>query len=114
VTWLLVVLGGAAGAVVRDWSGRRHGVVIGTDLVNRVGSVLLGVVVAAHAAGVVGGGAVALLGVGVAGGMTTFSTWMVQIVDGGDARVWPRLVRETLLGLVLAGGAIGVTGIVLA
>lgn len=106
MTWLLVALGGSAGAVLRDLATRRRGGVPGTDLVNRVGAVLLGVVVAGVDGGVLGDGVLGLLGVGLAGGMTTFSTWIVQVVDADPSPDWTRLVRETVFGLALAAAAL--------
>lgn len=113
MTWVLVAVGGAVGALLRDLSGRRRGAEPGTDLANRAGAVLLGVVVAAAEAGVLADPAVSLLGVGLAGGLTTFSTWVVQIVDPAGRVDWTRLVRETVLGLALAAIALVVTTAVL-
>lgn len=113
MTIVFVAVGGAIGAVLRDLAARRRGAIAGVDLVNRVGAVLLGVVVAAADAGAVGSSVAALLGIGLAGGMTTFSTWMVQIVDAVDNAGWARLVRETVVGLALAALALVVARAVL-
>ena len=120
MTWAWVALGGALGAVVRDLAARQRGAVSGTDLVNRAGAVLLGIVLAAVDAGAVGSTVLAFLGIGLAGGMTTFSTWMVQIAEGrrddGVTAGPPdrfRLVRETLLGLILAALALWSTATLL-
>lgn len=125
MTWVWVALGGAFGAVVRDLAARRRGAVPGTDLVNRAGAVLLGIVVAAADGGAVGSTALAFLGIGLAGGMTTFSTWMAQITEGanpgprasgttGARPDWTRLARETLLGLLLAALALAATAALVA
>ncbi len=106
-----VAVGGGVGALVRDLAGRRRGAGPGTDLVNRVGAVLLGVAVAAAEADVLAPPGYALVGIGIAGGMTTFSTFVVQVVDppGGQGPDWTRLGRETAIGLVLAAGSWWVT-----
>lgn len=111
---ILVALGGAIGAVLRDRANHWQGPIAGTDLVNRLGAVLLGVVGVLVRDGVLHAPALTLLGVGVAGGMTTFSTFLVQVVDpavsGPDNPAWWRLGRESLVGLALAASAVVVTG----
>jgi fluoride ion exporter CrcB/FEX len=74
--------------------------------------------VATAAAGAVTDVHVAAMGTGVAGGLTTFSTWVVHLVEppddaspGWDVR---RMVRETLVGLLLAGAAVAATSLVVA
>lgn len=80
MTLLLVALGGAAGATAR-WAvaqllpGRRA-----TLLVNLAGSLLLGLLLPA------GPTAAALLGVGFCGALTTYSTYAVEVLDGGGLR----------------------------
>lgn len=106
MTWAWVALGGAIGALVRDGASNRRGAVRGTDLVNRVGAVLLGLALAARAADVLARPGYVLVGIGIGGGMTTFSTLVVQVVDSPGANAhgadWVRLARETVIGLVLA------------
>lgn len=98
------------GALVRDGAARWRGSVAGTDLVNRVGAVVLGLALAALDAGVLARPGHALVGIGLAGGMTTFSTLVVQVVDppgpGRRGPDWSRLVRETVVGLVLAAASL--------
>ena len=96
MTLLLVAVGGAAGATVR-WltsqalPGRRA-----TLLVNLAGSLLLGLLAAAAPA------PYALLGVGFCGALTTFSTFALEVLDGGG---WRYAVLST--GGCLAACAVG-------
>lgn len=106
MTLLLVGVGGAAGAVVR-WlvsralPGRRA-----TLLVNLAGSLLLGLLAATAPA------PYALLGVGFCGALTTFSTFAVEVLEGGDSGGgWRYAAISTAgclaacaLGLLLAPG----------
>ena len=84
MTGLLVALGAAVGAPLRflmsHWLDRRRH--WGTLLVNLAGSLVLGALVG----GVVDGDALALLGTGFCGGLTTYSAFAVQAVDGGRRR----------------------------
>jgi CrcB protein len=84
VTALLVALGAAVGAPVRYLvgrllDGRLHW---GTLVVNLVGSAALGALVGAA----VDGRWLALLGTGFCGGLTTYSSFAVQAVQGGPRR----------------------------
>ena len=84
MTGLLVALGAAVGAPLRflmgHWLDRRlHW---GTLLVNLAGSLVLGALVG----GAVTGDWLALLGTGFCGGLTTYSAFAVQAVDGGRRR----------------------------
>jgi CrcB protein len=84
VTALLVALGAAFGAPVRylaGWwlDGRLHW---GTLAVNLGGSFVLGILVGAA----VDGHWLALLGTGFCGGLTTYSAFAVQSVQGGRRR----------------------------
>jgi CrcB protein len=84
VTGLLVVLGATVGAPLRWVVGLRldrrwHW---GTLSVNLVGSFVLGTLVGAA----VGGHWFALLGTGFCGGLTTYSAFAVQAVEGGPRR----------------------------
>ncbi len=81
MTWLLVALGAGAGATLRFVAahlldGRWP---TGTMAVNLVGSFVLGVL----SAMALSGSATALLGTGLCGGLTTFSSLMVQSADRG-------------------------------
>jgi CrcB protein len=84
VSALLVALGAAVGAPLRFavglWLDRRlHW---GTLAVNLVGSFVLGILVGAA----VEGHWLALLGTGFCGGLTTYSAFAVQAVQGGRSR----------------------------
>jgi fluoride exporter len=103
VTGLLVALGAAVGAPMRylagHWLDRRlHW---GTLLVNLLGSATLGALVGAA----VDGHWLALLGTGFCGGLTTYSAFAVQAVQGGRRR-GPAYVVMTITGC-LAAAALG-------
>lgn len=80
MTALLVALGAGAGAALRLLVGRALPGPRGTLAVNVVGCLALGVLLGAPPA------AWALLGVGLCGGLTTFSTYAVESVQGAGAR----------------------------
>ncbi|MDQ0792653.1 protein CrcB [Streptomyces sp. B1I3] len=81
---LLVVAGGAVGAVLRYLTDRavqtRHDTVFpwGTFTVNVVGSLSLGLLTGAVAAGAAGHSLQLLLGVGLCGALTTYSTFSYE------------------------------------
>jgi len=121
VTALLAVAAGAAfGAVVRALAERVQGAVLAHALarhgerwylspgwstlaVNLVGTVLLGWAAGRYDVGHLGTTSLLALGTGVAGGLTTFSTLGVEIVDLVRDRARARLVllvaAHVLLGL---------------
>jgi len=75
----LVGVGGAVGAVLRYWVGRRvelEGFPAATVVVNVVGSFVLGLVTFLGA----GEGATLLVGVGACGAFTTFSSFAFETV----------------------------------
>ncbi|MCU1691609.1 MAG: crcB 2 [Frankiales bacterium] len=105
MTALLVALGGAAGAAARygvaqALPGRRA-----TLLVNVAGSLLLGLLLGVH------GHAYALLGVGFCGALTTFSTYALEVLEGGGTRYAAVSTAGCLaacaLGLLLSGWVSG-------
>jgi CrcB protein len=104
MTVLLVLLGGAVGAPARYLTDqavqRRHGTSFpwGTWTVNVVGSLILGVVVAAGP-----GWLVTLAGTGFCGALTTFSTFgfeTVRLAEEGETStaVW-NVVSSLAVGL---------------
>ncbi len=84
MTALLVALGAAVGAPVRYLAGRLLDGRLhwGTLAVNLAGSAMLGALVGAA----VDGHWLALLGTGFCGGLTTYSSFAVQSVQGGPRR----------------------------
>ena len=106
MTVLLVLLGGGLGAPARylldRWVQSRHRAQFpwGTLLVNLIGCLLLGIVAGGlahrHWSGRVG----ALLDIGFCGGLTTFSTFSVELIE----LLQGRLTRSALSYLVLSCG----------
>ncbi|MFJ3645313.1 fluoride efflux transporter CrcB [Streptomyces murinus] len=84
MNWLLVVAGAVVGAPARYLTDRavqsRHDSVFpwGTFVVNVVGSLILGLVTGAVAAGAAGPRLQLLLGTGLCGALTTFSTFSYE------------------------------------
>lgn len=116
-TYLLIALGGAAGANARfvastlaatHWGMRLPW---GTLLINVTGSFLLGFFLAVPLLGT--GTGRALLATGFCGGYTTFSTFAFEAVALADRGEWRFAVGNLLLSVVLCllaafgGGALG-------
>jgi CrcB protein len=101
VSWVLVALGAAVGAALRYVAGHVVDGVFprGTILVNWVGSFLLG---AFSGLGITGH-ELALLGAGFCGGLTTYSTFVVQAHDRGP-RVGTAVVVVTIVPALLLCG----------
>ncbi len=99
MTGLLVALGAAIGAPLRYLAGRLLDARFprGTLALNLTGSALLGALVG----GAVAGHWMALLGTGFCGGLTTYSTFAVQAVDGGR-RLGAAYAVATVLGCLAA------------
>lgn len=106
MTALLVALGAAVGAPLRflvgGWLDRR--VHWGTLVVNLVGSFVLGALVGAA----VDGHWLALLGTGFCGGLTTYSAFAVQGVQG--AQESPRRGASYVVGTVVGCLAMATLG----
>lgn len=93
MTALLVVIGGAVGAPLRylvdQWVTSRHRSAFpwGTFTVNVVGSLLLGLLAGASAAGALPDWVLTVAGTGFCGALTTFSTFGYQtahLLEGED------------------------------
>jgi fluoride exporter len=107
VTLLLVMLGGAAGALVRYLVDRvavglgRPGRV-GTFTVNIVGAALLGFVAGAGAAS--GGWSAPLVATGFCGALTTYSTFAYELVQlAGESRRQRWIAAGYAAGTLAAG-----------
>jgi CrcB protein len=98
----LVLLGGAAGAVIRYFIGRALNAAVpwGTFAVNITGAALLGGLVGAD----ISVELLALLGSGLCGALTTWSTLATEIVALGRWRGWAYGVATVACGLLAAGG----------
>lgn len=97
---LLLALGAAAGVAVRFLAASTVGGRRATLAVNVIGCGLLGTLL--HAPAPVG-----VLAMGFAGGLTTFSTWAFETVDGGG---WRYAAATTVLCLAAAGVGLAAAG----
>ncbi len=103
MTVVMAVAMGGVGALVRAEVAARLGVRRGTAVVNLLGALLLGLVVGLAGGAEVDSGTVLLLGTGFCGGLTTFSTWVLDTLDRPEADQAPALVVTLFAGMVLAG-----------
>lgn len=103
MTVVLAVLAGGVGALVRAEVTARLGLRRGTAVVNLAGALLLGLVVGSAGGVEADSGTVLVLGAGVAGGLTTFSTWMLDTMERPDDDEVPALLATLFAGMVLAG-----------
>ncbi|MDE0234392.1 MAG: CrcB family protein [bacterium] len=113
---LWVALAGGVGAVIRwlvsAWFAERAPRGTGTTLVNLVGALGLGAVVALSHNGQLHPDVAVVIGTGLLGALTTFSTWMVETLEGSEramAGIWWRTVPHVLMGmgLVMVGTHLG-------
>lgn len=108
MTALWVVAGAVAGAPLRLLADRLaatvrgHGSVLGTLVVNVLGSALLGVLTGL---GSLAPATLALVGTGFCGTLTTFSTFGYDVVRLTEARELARLLGYLAGTLVLGTGA---------
>ncbi|MFP5335026.1 MAG: fluoride efflux transporter CrcB [Actinomycetes bacterium] len=117
MTALLVVAGAAVGAPCRYLVDRavqaRVDAVLpwGTLAVNVAGSLLLGLLLAAHVHGPVTAAAVALAGAGFAGAFTTYSTFAYETVrlveEGAVLHAVANVALNVTAGLLAAGAGWG-------
>ncbi|GAA2673999.1 fluoride efflux transporter CrcB [Streptomyces lunalinharesii] len=118
MTWALVVLGAMVGAPLRYLTDRsvqrRHDTVFpwGTFTVNVVGSLVLGLLTGAVAAGAASPHVQLLLGTGLCGALTTYSTFSYETLrlseDGAGLLAVANVVGSIAAGLGAAfvGGAL--------
>ena len=112
MTALLVVAGAAVGAPARflvDRWARRHssaGTILGTLIVNVVGSLVLGVVAALSREPGAPSWLLPLVGVGFCGALTTFSTLAFETWVFYEERAWRPFAANLLLSLGLGGVAV--------
>ncbi|MFI2645119.1 fluoride efflux transporter CrcB [Streptomyces sp. NPDC018610] len=109
MNWLLVIVGAAVGAPLRYLTDRtvqsRHDTVFpwGTFSVNVVGSVILGLVTGAVAAGGISSNTQLLLGTGLCGALTTYSTFSYETLrlaeDGARFFAAANVVTSIVAGL---------------
>lgn len=103
MTIVLAILLGGLGALVRAEATARLGVRRGTAVVNLAGAALLGLLVGLAGGTDVDTGTLVVLGIGFCGGLTTFSTWMLDVTDR-PAEDQALAVNVTLFaGMLLAG-----------
>ena len=115
MTFLAVVLGGALGAPSRwlldRWVTARRGGSFpwGTFVINSSGSLLLGLLLGAAAAGGPSALVVALVGTGFCGAFTTFSTFGFETVRLAEERAYGAAAANVVLslGVGLALAAVG-------
>ncbi len=103
MSWLGLAVAGGVGALLRAEASRRLGPVRGTAVVNLLGAALLGLLVGMAGAGRVSTDVVRIVGTGLAGGLTTFSTWMLETSRRRRDLVVGSLVAPLVAGVVVAG-----------
>ncbi|MEW2487482.1 fluoride efflux transporter CrcB [Streptomyces sp. NPDC048411] len=118
MTWLLVIVGAAIGAPLRYLTDRavqvRHDTVFpwGTFAVNVAGSLLLGLLTGAVAAGAASSQVQLFVGTGLCGALTTYSTFGYETLrlaeDGAKLYATANVVASVAaaLGAVFAGVAL--------
>lgn len=118
MTWLLVVLGGMTGAPLRYLTDRavqaRHDSAFprGTFTVNVAGSLVLGLLTGAVAAGAADSRLHLLVGTGLSGALTTYSTFSYETLrlarHGARFQAAANVVASVLAGLgaAFAGAAL--------
>lgn len=107
---LAAAAGTGAGAVLRYLAGRidhPQSFPWPTILVNALGSILLGALLALEARGALGANALYVLGGGLAGGLTTFSSLAVDAIvlfkDGRRSDAAAYLAATLVVGIAGAG-----------
>ncbi|MFF8918136.1 fluoride efflux transporter CrcB [Streptomyces sp. NPDC015032] len=118
MNWLLVILGAAVGAPLRYLTDRavqsRHDTVFpwGTFAVNVSGSLILGLLSGAVAAGAASSSVQLLLGTGLCGALTTYSTFSYETLrlaeDGAKFYAVANIVASVVAGLGAAFAGVSV------
>jgi fluoride exporter len=107
-TSLLVALGGAAGAVLRFWTGRLAAAVLGagwpwgTFIVNVAGAFAIGAVIALAGRDLISLAQKNFLTIGVLGGFTTFSAFSLEVVQLIQRDHWGTAILYILLSVTLS------------
>ncbi|MFJ4006964.1 fluoride efflux transporter CrcB [Streptomyces sp. NPDC090023] len=109
MNWLLVIIGGAAGAPLRYLTDRavqkRHDAVFpwGTFTVNALGCFILGLLTGAVTAGAASSHVQLLIGTGLCGALTTYSTFSYETLrlteDGARFLAAANVVASVVAGL---------------
>ncbi|MFF0385378.1 fluoride efflux transporter CrcB [Streptomyces sp. NPDC004286] len=109
MNWLLVIIGGAAGAPLRYLTDRavqkRHDAVFpwGTFTVNVLGCFILGLLTGAVTAGAASSHVQLLIGTGLCGALTTYSTFSYETLrlteDGARFLAAANVVASVVAGL---------------
>ncbi|MFG2814370.1 fluoride efflux transporter CrcB [Streptomyces sp. NPDC048410] len=109
MNWLLVIIGGAAGAPLRYLTDRavqkRHDAVFpwGTFTVNVLGCFILGLLTGAVVAGAASSHVQLLIGTGLCGALTTYSTFSYETLrlteDGARFLAAANVVASVVAGL---------------
>ncbi|MFI6350829.1 fluoride efflux transporter CrcB [Streptomyces sp. NPDC050560] len=111
MNWLLVIIGGLVGAPLRYLTDRavqaRHDTVFpwGTFTVNVLGSLILGLVTGAAAAGAASGHVELLLGTGLCGALSTYSTFSYETLRLGENGAWFYATTNVVISVVAGLGA---------
>ncbi|CBG75305.1 MULTISPECIES: fluoride efflux transporter CrcB [Streptomyces] len=112
MNWVLVIVGGMVGAPLRYLTDRavqaRHatGFPWGTFAVNVTGSLVLGTLTGAVAAGAVGSHLQLLLGTGLCGALTTYSTFSYETLRLAQDGARPLAVANAVASVAAGLGAV--------
>ncbi|GAQ68009.1 fluoride efflux transporter CrcB [Streptomyces scabiei] len=112
MNWVLVIVGGMVGAPLRYLTDRavqaRHatGFPWGTFAVNVAGSLVLGTLTGAVAAGAVGSHLQLLLGTGLCGALTTYSTFSYETLRLAQDGARPLAVANAVASVAAGLGAV--------
>ncbi|MEU5200572.1 fluoride efflux transporter CrcB [Streptomyces scabiei] len=112
MNWVLVIVGGMVGAPLRYLTDRavqaRHATAFpwGTFAVNVTGSLVLGTLTGAVAAGAAGSHLQLLLGTGLCGALTTYSTFSYETVRLAQDGARPLAVANAVASVAAGLGAV--------